>query len=526
MQQVTSSMAKPRYHIFLSYRREDGKDLARTIKETLVGKGYRVFLDMDELQDGVFDERILEAIDAAPIYMLIMTKHCFDRCHNADDWVRQELEYAIKKGKVIIPINPDKQFVGYPDTMPQHLKDSLKSHQYSAVDTVQLYQESIDKLIKQRIRPALRPILKPKQVCVILAIAILILLCYYCLRVVIPNYYIQQGDRCMQPDENYLYNHDSALVYYNKALQFGDIKAYAKIAWVYESLGDETNKLTTYDWVAYEDTAVYYYRLGAYAGDPEAQVYLARKLTAQGTSVLTEPDTAFYWATQAYKAGHVEAPATLGYLYRKGFGVEKDSKRAEMYFREAIAWGDGGARIDLGMMLRDGDGIPKNYVEGTRLLIDAMQDYDFRSVLALKHIATWADAPQVGQQSNSNVSLLAFEWDKQGVLRVYLQWHNKQYPNGWMQIDSSAYIYDIQSDTRYTVSEVINCTFSPAYTSVPLGTKHQFGLVFEGVPDSISCINLCESDTSQWKFYDVNLEEKIHIITIDEYFFKDLQDIL
>ena len=91
MQHFFSSMAKPRYHIFLSYRREDGKDLARTLKETLVGKGYRVFLDMDELQDGVFDERILAAIEEAPIYMLIMTKHCFDRCHNADDWVRQDI---------------------------------------------------------------------------------------------------------------------------------------------------------------------------------------------------------------------------------------------------------------------------------------------------------------------------------------------------------------------------------------------------------------------------------------------------
>ena len=49
---------RSKYHIFLSYRREDGKDLARTFKETLVGKGFRVFLDMDELQDGVFDERI------------------------------------------------------------------------------------------------------------------------------------------------------------------------------------------------------------------------------------------------------------------------------------------------------------------------------------------------------------------------------------------------------------------------------------------------------------------------------------
>ena len=91
MQSIIQRMAKPRYHIFLSYRREDGKDLARTLKETLVGKGYRVFLDMDELQDGVFDERILAAIEEAPIYMLIMTKHCFDRGHNADDWVRQDI---------------------------------------------------------------------------------------------------------------------------------------------------------------------------------------------------------------------------------------------------------------------------------------------------------------------------------------------------------------------------------------------------------------------------------------------------
>lgn len=36
-------MKNPRYHIFLSYRREDGKELARLIKESLTAKGYRVF---------------------------------------------------------------------------------------------------------------------------------------------------------------------------------------------------------------------------------------------------------------------------------------------------------------------------------------------------------------------------------------------------------------------------------------------------------------------------------------------------
>jgi hypothetical protein len=103
-------MKNPRYHIFLSYRREDGKELARLIKESLTAKGYRVFLDMDELQDGVFDERILSAIEEAPIYMILMTEHCFDRCCNTNDWVRQEMEHAIRKKKIIVPLNPDKQF--------------------------------------------------------------------------------------------------------------------------------------------------------------------------------------------------------------------------------------------------------------------------------------------------------------------------------------------------------------------------------------------------------------------------------
>ena len=56
---------------------------------------------------------------------------------------------------------------------------------------------------------------------------------------------------------------------------------------------------------------------------------------------------------------------------------------------------------------------------------------------------------------------------------------------------------------------------------VPLGTKKQFALVFEGVPTTISKLNVFESDTSAWKFYGVNVEDKMHIVTIDEYLFGD-----
>ena len=139
------------YDIFISYRRSDGKLLARLLKESLEKRGYRVFLDMDELLDSVFDEHIIQAIQSAPIFLLLMTKQCFSRCYNSNDWVRMEIECAVRSRKNIIPINPDNLFTGFPKSTPSHLREVLAMHQYSAIDTGQLYQISIDKLINDRL---------------------------------------------------------------------------------------------------------------------------------------------------------------------------------------------------------------------------------------------------------------------------------------------------------------------------------------------------------------------------------------
>ena len=147
---------KKNYDIFLSYRRSDGKLLARLLKESLEKRGYRVFLDMDELLDSVFDEHIIQAIQSAPIFLLLMTKQCFSRCSHTNDWVRMEIECAVRSRKNIIPINPDNSFTGFPKTMPSHLREVLSMHQYSSIDTGQLYQLSIDKLIHDRIRSVIR----------------------------------------------------------------------------------------------------------------------------------------------------------------------------------------------------------------------------------------------------------------------------------------------------------------------------------------------------------------------------------
>ena len=142
---------KKSYDIFLSYRRSDGKLLARLLKESLEKRGYRVFLDMDELLDSVFDEHIIQAIQTTPIFLLLMTQQCFSRCHNPNDWVRMEIEYAVRTGTNIIPINPDNLFTRFPKSMPSHLREVVAMHQYSTIDTGQLYQVSIDKLINDRL---------------------------------------------------------------------------------------------------------------------------------------------------------------------------------------------------------------------------------------------------------------------------------------------------------------------------------------------------------------------------------------
>ncbi len=143
------------YDIFISYRRKGGADKARPLKSEFERRGYSVFLDFDELKDGVFDKRIMDAIDDAPIFLIILSAHSLDRCNSADDWVRKEIEYAIEKRRHVIPVDPNKEFDGFPADIPEALKAGLGQHQFSHIDFEQLFKVSIDKMISERIEPLL-----------------------------------------------------------------------------------------------------------------------------------------------------------------------------------------------------------------------------------------------------------------------------------------------------------------------------------------------------------------------------------
>ena len=146
------------YDIFISYRRDGGKNFARILKPELEKRGFqdRVFLDFDELKDGKFDKRIMDAIDSAPIFIIILSDGCLDRCVNENDWVRQEILHALESNKHIIPVVCDKTFSDFPANIPEEIRKGLGQHQFTQIDTDTLLRASVNELVEYRIDPVLK----------------------------------------------------------------------------------------------------------------------------------------------------------------------------------------------------------------------------------------------------------------------------------------------------------------------------------------------------------------------------------
>ena len=109
------------YQIFISYRREGGADLAGRIADQLKSLGYKVFFDVETMRSGKFNTQLFEAIDQCSDVIVVLPPHALDRCRNKEDWVRQELAYAIKNEKTIIPIM--MRGFKFPFFMPKDISD-------------------------------------------------------------------------------------------------------------------------------------------------------------------------------------------------------------------------------------------------------------------------------------------------------------------------------------------------------------------------------------------------------------------
>lgn len=90
--------------VFISYRREQGSEVARIVQTELARRGIPCFLDVKDLRAEHFDNRLLNEIEQAPNFILILAPRSLDRCDSEDDWLRREIAHALKKHRHIIPL--------------------------------------------------------------------------------------------------------------------------------------------------------------------------------------------------------------------------------------------------------------------------------------------------------------------------------------------------------------------------------------------------------------------------------------
>ena len=131
--------------IFISYRREGGRDCARTIKLKLHELGYKhIFFDYSSIRDGVFNTQILDAIYSCKDFLLLLSPNSMDRCINSDDWVAREIRTAFKYSRKIIPITMQDNFE-WPESCPKDLK-RIQELQYHKLLVDEYFDVSVARL--------------------------------------------------------------------------------------------------------------------------------------------------------------------------------------------------------------------------------------------------------------------------------------------------------------------------------------------------------------------------------------------
>lgn len=111
--------------IFISYRRCDGKTVAKFLYDYLTHMNYLVFWDEESAHNGRFDEAIYNAIDECKDFILIVSPKVAEFDNKDNRWVYRELSYALKKQKNIVPI-----FLGKIELHFEKWPENIRSVEY------------------------------------------------------------------------------------------------------------------------------------------------------------------------------------------------------------------------------------------------------------------------------------------------------------------------------------------------------------------------------------------------------------
>ena len=134
------------YDVFLSYRRDGGETMAILLRDRLTAKGYRVFLDVEALRAGKFNEKLLHVIENCKDFIIVLSPNSLERCVNEDDWVRKEIAHAIAHEKNVVPVL--LRGFTWPKTLPEDISD-LPSHNGIDASNNMFFDAAIDMLAEK-----------------------------------------------------------------------------------------------------------------------------------------------------------------------------------------------------------------------------------------------------------------------------------------------------------------------------------------------------------------------------------------
>jgi hypothetical protein len=90
--------------VFLSYRRRPNAPWALAISQNLTSHGFDVFFDFTGIKSGDFASVILANIEARAHFVVLLTPSGVKRCDEPGDWLRREIETALRLKRNIVPL--------------------------------------------------------------------------------------------------------------------------------------------------------------------------------------------------------------------------------------------------------------------------------------------------------------------------------------------------------------------------------------------------------------------------------------
>ncbi|XP_043910327.1 NAD(+) hydrolase SARM1 [Protopterus annectens] len=144
----TSEPSQEGPDVFISYRRLTGSQLASLLKVHLQLHGYTVFIDVEKLEAGKFEDKLIQSVKSARNFVLVLSENALTNCMGDEemkDWVHKEIALALSTGKNIVPVADKFQWPD-PCSLPEDMRAVLK---FNGIKWSHEYQEAtIEKIIR------------------------------------------------------------------------------------------------------------------------------------------------------------------------------------------------------------------------------------------------------------------------------------------------------------------------------------------------------------------------------------------